>query len=225
MKRIISFTIMCSIKLFARLFYRFEVNWLNCDPNWKNVRLIIFLNHTSLYEPLFIGITPISFIWELSAKLVAPGADKTLNRPLVGKFWRFMGPGMIAISRKRDHTWQEFMRSISDDSIITIAPEGRMKRAHGKDLQGLPMSVKGGVADILYELKEGNMLIAYSGGLHHVQFPGQTFPRLFKTLKMNIEFFEIKKYKERFERKGLSASGLKKAIINDLQECLESKCP
>ena len=65
--------------------------------------------------------------------------------------------------------------------MVIILPEGRMKRENGLDLHGNPMNVRGGIADILLAMKQGRMLIAYSGGLHHVQFPGGV-PRIFKTV-------------------------------------------
>ena len=56
-----------------------------------------------------------------------------------------------------------------------------MKRRNGLDSQGQPMTVRGGIADILEAIPSGPMLIAYSGGLHHVQAPGETLPAVFRT--------------------------------------------
>jgi len=53
--------------------------------------------------------------------------------------------------------------------------------------------VRGGIADILLAMKEGRMLIAYSGGLHHVQIPGHV-PRVFKTVRMRLEDVDIAGY-------------------------------
>lgn len=50
--------------------------------------------------------------------MVAPGADKTLNRPFVGIFFKLFSPGMISITRKRDDSWDNFLESIYEDSII-----------------------------------------------------------------------------------------------------------
>ena len=150
------------------------------DPQGK-VRLIIFLHHTSLYEFLYLGFLPNHFLRKLSKRMVAPAADKTLNRPLVGVFFKLFSPGMIPITRKRDDSWGNFLESIYDDSIILIAPEGRMKRKTGLDLDGKKMTVKPGVVDILAGLDKGQMVIAYSGGLHHVQVPDEGLPKLFKT--------------------------------------------
>jgi hypothetical protein len=131
---------------------------------------------------------------------------------------------MIPITRKRDDSWGNFLESIYDDSIILIAPEGRMKRKTGLDLDGNKMTVKPGVVDILAGLHSGQMVIAYSGGLHHVQVPDEGLPNLFKTLKMNLEAFDIAEYKEKFS----AASGTeiwKKSVLNDLQMRLETKVP
>jgi 1-acyl-sn-glycerol-3-phosphate acyltransferase len=211
------------VKILAIIFYRFEVNWVEpSKPTFKKVRLIVFLNHTSLFEPLYLGVLPWSFLWRLARKMVAPGADKTLNRPLVGIFWKLLSPNMVSISRKRDKTWVKFMQAIHDRSVIVIAPEGRMKRANGLDLSGNPMTVKSGVADLLELVDEGNMVIAYSGGLHHVQIPGQHIPRLFKTLKINIEVLDIAEYKKSFNTQGIQ---WKKDVVTDIQNRLENNCP
>jgi hypothetical protein len=223
MRVLISFLILSVVKILAMSFYRFEVNWLGgAEPTFKKIRLIAFLNHTSLFEPLYIGVLPWAFLWRLARKMVAPGADKTLNRPIVGIFWRLFSPNMISISRKRDKTWTKFMEAIHKKSVIVIAPEGRMKRSNGLDLQGKPMSVRSGVADVLEQLNEGRMVIAYSGGLHHVQIPGQRFPNLFKTIKLNIELIEIPEYKKQFNTEGIQ---WKKEVVADFQRRLENNCP
>lgn len=222
MRVLISFILLSMFKIFARIFYKFEVKWINSEPTWKKIRMIVFLNHTSLYEPLYIGIVPFPFLWRLSRKMVAPGADKTLNRPIVGKIWKLMGPGIYSISRKRDKTWRKFMEAIHRRSVIVIAAEGRMKRTNGLDLNGRPMTVRAGVADILEHLSDGNILVAYSGGLHHVQIPGEFKPNFFKTLKMNVEVLDIDEYKSRFNTEGIQ---WKKDVVADFQHRLENNCP
>ena len=222
MRTLISFTIFSGIKIFTRIFYKTEVQWLSNIKTWKKIRYIVFLNHTSLYEPLYLGVLPWSFIWRISRKLVGPGADKTLDRPIVGFFWKLMGPGIISITRKRDKSWTRFMEAIHNKSVIVIAAEGRMKRTDGLDLSGRPMTVRSGVADILEQLNEGNMIIAYSGGLHHIQRPGQHFPKLFKTLKLNLEVLDILDYKSQFNTEGIQ---LKRDVVKYMQKRLEQNCP
>ena len=222
MRVLISFLILIFIKLFSRTFYKLEKKWLSKDQSFEKVRLIILLNHTSLYEPLFVNAAPYWFLWRLARKMVAPGADKTLNRPLVGRFWKFMLPGLISITRKRDKSWREFLEAIENRSVIVIAPEGRMKRENGLDSTGKPMSVRSGVAEIIEELHEGNIMFVYSGGLHHVQHPGELFPRLFKTIKANIETIDVNTYKEQFSSEGVQ---FRKDIVADHEERLKSKCP
>ena len=188
---------MALIKVFSHLFYRLKLRWLAPPPAdvWEQTRLVVLLNHTSLYEPLFSQAFPWPFLWRFVHKMAAPAASKTLDRPLVGLFWKLMIPHASSITRKRDATWEEFMKDIGPDSLVVIAPEGRMKRPNGLDKNGQPMSVKGGIADILTGLDGGLMLIGTSGGLHHVQAPGQTFPRLCKTLRLDLEAVDIAAYK------------------------------
>lgn len=223
MKVIFSFTLLMGIRTFSQVFYKLELNWISeIKDDFSDVRLAMLLNHTSLYEPLFLQAAPVSFIWQLSKKMVAPGADKTLNRPIVGFFWKLMGPDFISISRKRDKTWFHFLKLIKQKSIVLIAPEGRMKRSNGLDSKGKPMSVRSGVAEIIDVIDEGRIAIAYSGGLHHVQHPGQHFPKLFQTIKLNIEVLEIHDYKALFNSDGIQ---FRKDIVADLETRVRTKVP
>lgn len=224
MKSIISFLVLLFIKLLSNIFYRFKVGWPKEQIEWKQVKLIILLNHTSLFEFLYLGFLPVKFLRKLSKRMVVPGADKTFNRPLVGSFFKLFSPGMITITRKRDDSWDNFLNSIYDDSVILIAPEGRMKRKNGLDLEGKKMTVKSGVVDILARLDKGKILIGYSGGLHHVQVPGEGFPRLFKTLSIDAETLDLATYKASFAAP-IGSSEWKKLVLDDLQHRLETKIP
>jgi hypothetical protein len=78
------------------------------------------------------------------------------------------------------------------------------------------MTVRGGIADILESIGEGRMLLAYSGGLHHIQAPGETNPRVFKKIRMRLELVDIGAYRE--ERMAVyGPSGFKKAVTEDLE--------
>ena len=226
MKSLISFFTLLFIKAMSNLFYKYDIGWPKQNPvRWKDVKLIIFLNHTSLFEVLYLGFLPVSFLRMLSKRMVAPGADKTLNRPLVGFFFKLFSPGMTPITRKRDNSWQDFLESMNPDSIIIIAPEGRMKRKNGLDLEGKKMTVRAGVIDVIKSVDKGQMIFAYSGGLHHVQVPGEGFPRVFKTLKMDLETFEIPDYKALFNHEEVGSRTWRKLVLEDIQNRLETKPP
>ena len=220
MKNLISFFILISIKVFSKIFYRYKIHWPEKEIIWDDIKLIVFLNHTSLFEFLFIGFLPVSFLWKLSKRMIAPGADKTLDRPVVGAFFKLFSPGMTSISRKRDDTWEHFMNSIAANSIILIAPEGRMKRKNGLDLDGNKMTVKPGVVDILSGLNSGQMIVAHSAGLHHVQIPDEGLPRIFKTLEIRLSVFDIKTYTESFNEP-IGEKNWRKLVLDDLQQKLE----
>jgi hypothetical protein len=224
MKSIFAYALVLCIRAFSFLFYRLEKKWLTPyrEEDWNDVRLAVLLNHTSLYEPLFGPVLPHKFMWRFLSRMAAPAADETLNRPIVGTFWKLMIPHARGISRKRDDTWAEFMRDIRPDSVVVIAPEGRMKRPGGLDKNGKPMTVRGGIADILSALDSGKMLLCYSGGLHHVQAPGQFLPRLFKTIKMNMEVVDIAEYKRQFSS---DPKEFKVQVVADFQKRLETRCP
>lgn len=210
------FGLLVSLRYLSKIFYRHDFGWIGPTPSdpWGNIRLVAFLNHTSLFEPVFLGAVPNRFIWRLAAHGVVPAADKTTDRPLVGLIFRFVAHHVIAITRQRDDTWFQLLNKIDPKSMVVLAPEGRMKRANGLDLHGKPMTVRGGIADILLAVKEGRMLIAYSGGLHHVQIPGHV-PRIFKTVRLRVENVDIGDYIAEMMKRG-GADEFKKTVMKDL---------
>lgn len=172
---------------------------------------------------MFLIGCPNRFIWRLAAHGVIPAASKTTERKLVGMVFKFIAHHVIAITRERDHTWFAVLQKIDPQSMVVIAPEGRMKRANGLDLQGNPMTVRGGIADILLAIKQGRMLLAYSGGLHHVQVPGHV-PRPFKTVRMRIENLEISDYIAGIMTNS-GEEGFKKAVMRDLDRRRDEHAP
>lgn len=221
----ISGLIFSFVKMISRIFYTAEVKNVHGGPlpSWKNVKLLVLMHHTSLYEFLFLQSVPLEFLWKLPRNMIMPGADKTLKRPLTGLFFKLLVPGMISITRKRDNTWDTFLQYIDPSKIVMIIPEGRMKRPTGLDSEGKPMSVRGGVADILQRMHSGDMLIAYSGGLHHVQVPGQTIPNLFQKIKVNLELLPIADFKAPYAN--LEPDAFKKAVITDLEARMKKYVP
>jgi hypothetical protein len=85
------------------------------------------------------------------------------------------------------------------------------------------MTVRGGIADVLRGIPAGLMLLGYSGGLHHVQHPGELLPRLFQRILMRFELLDIAEY-----RAGLLARvgrhGFKREVIRDLEERRDRVC-
>lgn len=214
------------LKIFSKIFYRCEVGWIGDPPKkaWKDLRLVCILNHTSLYEWLYASTVPDVFIRQLAWHGVVPVAEKTVNRPMIGLFYRMLARHVVSITRKRDHTWAEVLERIEDNAVVVMLPEGRMKRANGLDLRGKPMDIRGGVADVVRAIPSGRILVAYSGGLHHVQHPGETFPRLFKTIRMNFEILDIEAYRsELLDKHG--EEGFRDALRRDLEERRDRFCP
>jgi hypothetical protein len=219
------FSLLVSLKYLSKVFYRYDFAFIGETPKdpWANIRLVAFLNHTSLFEPVFLGAVPNRFIWRLAAHGVVPAADKTTDRPLVGLIFRFVAHHVIAITRQRDDTWFQVLSKIDPDSMVVLAPEGRMKRQSGLDLHGNPMTVRGGIADILHAVKQGRMLIAYSGGLHHVQIPGKV-PRIFKTVRLRVENVDIAGYIAEMLSRG-GEEQFKRNVIKDLEWRRDQYCP
>ena len=217
------FSLLVSLKYLSRIFYRHNMHFTGDTPPdpWANLRLVAFLNHTSLFEPVFLGGVPNRFIWRLAAHGVVPAADKTTGRPLVGMIFKFVAHHVIAITRERDHTWFQVLEKIDPNSMVIIAPEGRMKRANGLDSNGNPMTVRGGIADILLAIQHGRMLIATSRGLHHVQVPGGKTVGIFKKVEMQLQNVEISDYIAEQMAQG-GAEGFKRAVREDLERRRDS---
>ena len=206
------------------LFYRFEQQWISPEDKqqWDKVNFIIFLNHTSLFEPLFLRLAPFSFLWRIASDLLVPGADITMARPIIGKIYRILIPGCIPITRKKDDSWDHFLSHVDNEKVNAILPEGRMKRRGGLDKTGQPMSIRGGVVDILQRLDKGEILFVYSGGLHHIQAPGDKFPRLFKTIKVNLELIDLPTYKEQFSSDNVE---FRQQVLTDISQRLSTRIP
>jgi len=217
--------LLITLKYLSRIFYRRDFGWVgDVLPNpWKKLRLVAFLNHTSLFEPVFLSVVPNAFIWRLAAHGVVPAADKTTGRPLVGLIFKFVAHHVVAVTRERDHTWFEVLDRIDPQSMVIIAPEGRMKRASGLDANGQPMTVRGGIADILLAIQKGRLLIAYSGGLHHIQVPGSHTVGVFKTVRMRVEVLEIEDYIAAMMADG-GADQFKRNVREDLERRRDLYC-
>ncbi len=226
MKNVFNFLLLFWIKIWSRLLYRFRFRWTGdvVEQPWRqDFRLVAVLNHTSLFEWLFAGGLPNHFLWRIASTGLVPAAKTTLDRPLIGGFFKLLAPHVLAISRESDHTWQEVLDTIDSRCMVLILPEGRMKRANGLDKYGKPMTVRGGIADILQALSGGQMLLAYSGGLHHIQAPGQDLPKIFKTLRMTLESLSIADYKARLGAE--DPEEFKLRVIRDLQRRRNQHCP
>jgi len=223
MKYIISLTIAFLVKIFSHLFFKTETQIINESPDfWKDINVYAFLNHTSLFEPLLFSSVPFSFFFKNVKRVVLPGADVTLERPIVGSLYKFIFPQIIGITRKRDGSWREFMGKIKENSLVIIAPEGRMMRENGLDKHGKPMTIKSGIADIIETTSSGYFLIGYSGGLHHVQKPGEPFFRLFKTIKITYERVHIQSYKSQLR---WTEEGFHRRVVEDLTERMKKNTP
>ena len=60
MREQIVYALLLTIKFFSKACYRIDISWIANIPEdpWKNLRQVTFLNHASLYEPLFVGRFP-----------------------------------------------------------------------------------------------------------------------------------------------------------------------
>jgi hypothetical protein len=193
------------------------------DGGWSQVKVLDILNHTSLYEPVLTGFAPTALLWRFARHGVLPVADKTARRP-VGIFFRFLAREVVIVTRQRDYTWDKLMRRVDGDAIVMIMPEGRMMRKDGLDSAGRPMTIRGGIADILAAVDGGRMLLVYSGGLHHIQAPGEIVPRPLRQIRARIELVDIKSYTHQLGG-SRDIEAFRAAVIQDLTLRRDNLCP
>lgn len=223
MSAYLRYLVLLGVKALSRSFYSFDVEWVGARPDhpFRSVRMMLLLNHTSLFEPIFLATLPNSLLWDVAKRGVMPGADSTLKRPVVGRFYKALLPRAVSISRKRDRTWKIFLRLIEKRSLVLMAPEGRMKRLNGLDKYGKKMTVRAGIAEMLESMPEGKLILAYSCGLHHIQAPGERIPRFFKRAKIRYEALRIEDYKARIKRE---QGVFRKRVVRDLERRRDLHC-
>jgi len=229
LRNLITFCLLLVVKALSMIFFRIDMRWIGETPKdpWAGIRLVAILNHTSLFEPIFAGGVPVRFVWRIARHAVVPVADITIQRPIVGRFFRLIAGHVVSITRKRDDSWKELLDKVDDeDAMVVILPEGRMKRKDGLDSYGKPMTVRGGIADILEEIPDGRLLLAYSAGLHHIQTPGEKLPRLFKTAHMRLENLDLAEYREAMRASADEAAerGFRKTVVADLTRRRDLHC-
>ena len=186
-------------------------------------RIVAILNHTSLYEPLIAGFASTKLLWRFARHGVLPVAEKTMKRP-IGLFFKFLVRHTVTVTRQRDSTWEDVLSKIDDRALVVILPEGRMKRRNGLDSKGRPMTVRAGIADILEALPDGLILTVYSGGLHHIQAPGERFPRPLKPILCRFEMIDISEFKIGIAAKYPDLK-FRAAVVAELGERRDAYCP
>jgi hypothetical protein len=214
-----------SLKWVSRVLFRYRGVWAGIPPDrdWSQIKVLAILNHTSLYEPLLAGYAPTGLLWRFACHGVLPVADKTARRP-IGIFFRFLARQPVVVTRQRDHTWDEVLNRVDSDAIVMIMPEGRMMRKDGLDSTGRPMTIRGGIADILAALDGGLMLLVYSGGLHHIPAPGELVPRPLRQIRARIELVDIASYTRQLGGSD-DIEAFRAAVIQDLTRRRDNLCP
>ena len=217
----IRFSILASIKALGPMLCPGKVHWITPPPkNWKNVSLILFLNHTSLIEFIFCVLLPYRYLKQIAHRLVLPVADTTLKRPFYKTLYSFLSARVIPLSRKRDYTWDYFIKSLEKDDMCIFMPEGRMKRTTGLDKEGKPMTVRGGVYDLLLAYRGREMAVVYSKGLHHVLPPGKSIPKIGQRIEASIEIVSVDQYLNQFD----SLPNPKNSLCKDLERRRDLYC-
>lgn len=192
-----SYSALLAVKYASRGLYDVREEWVGEVPDdpWAGVRLIAVLHHTSLAEGVYLSVVPNRVLRKMATHAVVPVAKETMDRPIEGRIFKILLPNAVSITRRRDQSWSRVLSEINDpDSMVAMFPEGRMMRPDGRDKKGDIMTIKPGVAEVLRSLGSGRMILAYSGGLHHVFRPGASRPRFFKSVHLRLESVDIASY-------------------------------
>lgn len=211
-----TYAALLAVKYASRALYDIREEWVGDVPEdpWRDVRLIAVLHHTSLAEGVYLAAVPNRVLRKLARHAVVPVAKETMDRFIEGRIFRLLIPNAVPITRRRDDSWTRVLSQIDDpDSMVMLFPEGRMMRPDGRDKRGGVMTVRPGVAEVIRSLGTGRMILAYSGGLHHVFRPGASRPRLFKSLHLRIESIDIASYVDARTHEPPSFTG---AVVRDL---------
>jgi len=225
MRSILAFLLLLGVRATSRLLFRLREDWMPTKPHEMadDTRIVAILNHTSLYEPLIAGYASTKLLWRFARHGVLPVAEKTMKRP-IGLFFRFLVRHTVTVTRQRDSTWEDFLSKIDDRALVLILPEGRMKRRTGFDSKGQPMTVRAGIAEIIEALPDGRILTIYSGGLHHIQAPGELLARPFKTILCRFEMIDIADYKVTLASQYPELK-FRMAVTRDLAKRRDAYCP
>ena len=107
MRSILVYLLLTTVKWLSRFFWRFRGEWIGIPPDgdWSKVKLLVILNHTSLYEPILAGYAPDALLWRFARHGVLPVAEKTMRRR-IGLFFNFLARHVVEVTRQRDHTWE-----------------------------------------------------------------------------------------------------------------------
>ncbi|WP_163934191.1 1-acyl-sn-glycerol-3-phosphate acyltransferase [Paraferrimonas sp. SM1919] len=210
------------MKYIQKLFFPIEVKHPGKEINFdNNTHLAVFLNHSSFIEVILAGILPNRALKQLAQKLIIPIAAETATRP-IGKLIRLIGPKILPISRRRDHSWHGFMNAIEEQDIMIFFPEGRMARRGGVDKHGKPMTMRRGIYDVLQAFKGKNMLLYYSGGFRHILPRGKYWPKFFKKSYGKVEIINVDEYLAKFESYKDSAQAICEDLLTRKQNYLDS---
>lgn len=213
-----SYSALLGVKYASRALYDIREEWVGAVPAdpWAGVRLIAVLHHTSLAEGVYLAVVPNRVLRKMAEHAVLPVAQETMDKGLEGRIFKLLIPNAVPITRRRDQSWTRVLSEIDDpDSMVAMFPEGRMMRPDGRDKKGSQMTVKPGIAEVLRSIRTGRMILAYSGGLHHVFRPGAGRPKFFKSLHLRLESIDIATYIEERMSESLPFPA---AVVRDLTQ-------
>ncbi len=82
-RRTFVFLVLASLKTLGHLFYTFSISYDKQHTiDWRKIKLIAFINHTSLFDLLLVCVFPYSFLWEAAERTMTPIAEKPSKGPL-----------------------------------------------------------------------------------------------------------------------------------------------
>lgn len=177
--------------ILVKILYRCSWTWIgkNSDRGFQDMKALFLMNHTSYADHMIFVLVPINVIYKMfwNARIaVAQHQVKNFKGLL-----QYLENNIVPLSRQRDDSWNNYLSNANAKSIFVMYPEGTRMSPEGLDKNGKKVRVKGGVADILELLPDGDIVILYLDGFYEILGAGMKFPKLFKKVRVTAEVVDI----------------------------------
>ena len=127
MRKYLVFLVLGAAWLISKAFWWRELKWIGGTPPgdpWRGIRVLCFLNHTSLFEWLFIAMAPPRFLWRVACHGVVPAAEKTIRRPIVGQFFKLVGAHVVRYALAADDRFR--LDAAAFQRALAAAPRAKL---------------------------------------------------------------------------------------------------
>ena len=155
-----AFTVLVSYVLY-------DVKYINKHNIPKKGGCVIAANHSSFFDPPFVGSVTFRRIFRFMAK------DTIFKSPIFGALMRWMGAFPVKRANMDRKAWRTFVKIVESGECVMLFPEGT-RTPDGQIHQG-----KAGVGMLIHMAKTP-VVPVYVHGLFEIWPKGQKLPKFFK---------------------------------------------